>query len=839
MPSILPILQRRRERRLDQERLRNDRLARSTMGCGSLLAIGLAVAIFAVTLLYAALTASLPSLEALPALLAPGQGQLYQPTRIYDRTGEHRLVSLSPDDTPHAYLSLDTSQPNHLPENLVTLTLALNDPDFYTHPGFTLTGWENPLAHPTLAQKLAADFLLWQEPPTPMRALRERLLAAQLTRRYGRDQILEWYLNSANYGRYATGAEAAARLYFGKPASALSLLEAAVLATVNQSPAINPLDAQAASLERAANALQLLASRGIIHTSEAVAASQSELRIQPAPTGNGIAPAFTSLALAQAGQKFSRARLERGGMVIISTLDYEIYTQALCATQTQLARLENLPDPAGACSAAADLPILPPGENTSAASASVIVLDPQNGQILAAVGEMRQGQESARLTGHKPGSSLIPFIYLTGFSRGLSPASLMWDINPDLSGSGPVRARLALANDYRSPAETILNEMSMPAVTQVMRPFGLTLTDTTSFDSLLDGPNLVSPLTMAQAYGVFSTNGLLKGQPDESGLLRPGALLRIETVDGETLFTQAPAQSAPVVTPQLAYLLTHVLSDASARWPSLGQTNPLELGRPVAAKLGQTRENTDAWAIGYTPNRVVVAWLGGQPASSRGSAGLWSAVMKTAVKDQPAQGWEMPPGVATLQVCDPSGMLPTLACPKLVNEIFLNGYEPLQADTLYQTWAINRETGFLATVFTRPGLVEERVYMNIPPEARAWAANQPTWETPPTTYDTIQPPPALPGLAISEPAMFATLGGKIQVRGSAGGEGFTRYRLQYGQGLNPSHWVLIAESENPVEAGLLAEWDASGLNGLYALQLVVIRADGRIETTTVQVTITP
>jgi hypothetical protein len=222
--------------------------------------------------------------------------------------------------------------------------------------------------------------------------------------------------------------------------------------------------------------------------------------------------------------------------------------------------------------------------------------------------------------------------------------------------------------------------------------------------------------------------------------------------------------------------------------------------------------------------------------SPRAAAGLWAAVMKTASRDLPASSWKIPQGVTTLQVCDPSGLLPTEACPNVVSEVFLNGYEPLQADTLYKTYSVNRETGFLATVFTPAGLVEERTYMIVPELARDWAARA-GLPNPPSVYDTIQAPPFRADLHIASPAMFASVNGKVQVRGSAAGADFDFYRLQYGQGLNPSQWVLIAESQTPVADGLLGVWDANGLKGLYALQLVVIRSGQRVETYTVQVTL--
>lgn len=814
--STLPILQRRRERKNLADRSSQQRVMRAGLGCGLLFSTVLGLGIILSALGYASLTADLPSVEVLPILLDGPDGLLREPTRLYDRSGEQVIATLAPDDGPHPYLPLDPTQSDGLPDSLGRITVSLTDPHFYSHAGFDWRTWNQPDTHPTLAQKLVADFLLWDEPPNLRRALRERILAAQITARFGRAKILEWYLNSADYGRHAYGVESAAQLYFGKPATRLTLAEAALLASVSQSPAINPHDAPQAAIQRTGETLNLLPAWAAA-PGDVESARLHEFAFAPPRSESGLAPAFTSLALSQLE---NRQRIERGGMQVITTLDFESQSQAQCAIRTQLARLaedESAPD----CRLTVELPPLPPGEPLESA-ASVVVLNPRDGQVLALVGETRQGIESAILTGHRPGTSLLPFIYLTGFSRGLSPASLVWDVPqpdtvlPNLDGvyHGPVRARMALTGDYLAPAQSVLEQMGLAAVLQTMRPFGLPLNDTRDFAALLDGQNLVSPLAMARAYSVFAAEGVL--------VEKTSAVLAVYTIDGQTVWEWQPASISAVVSKQLSYLVNHVLADES-------------LGRPAALKPSRTLDGADSWAIGYTPNRVIALWMGGQSENPRAVSGLFTAILQAASRDEAPTRWERPPGVALIQVCDPSGLLPTPACPNLVVEVFLNGFEPIQADTLYKTVAVNRETGLLATVFTPPQLVEERVYMLVPPEAQAWATAA-GLDSPPTAYDSLQIPITREGLEITSPTMFAQLRGEVTIRGSATGEGFSYYRLQYGQGLNPETWVLIGENVNsPVSDGVLGQWNASGLSGLYALQLVLVYEDGRVETTAVQV----
>jgi membrane peptidoglycan carboxypeptidase len=215
--SSLPILRRRRERRLTDRQQSENRLARGFLVSGSIFTLLLAGLMIGGAFAYASLTANLPSLDLLPALLEPPNGSLLEPTRIYDRSGEHLLAVLAPVDAPRQYIPLNQNAPEHLPDDLLRATLAVADPDFYSHPGYSLGGLSDPESHPTLAQSLAASFLLWNEAPGLRRALRERILAAQMTTRFGHEKIVEWYLNTANYGHFAYGADAAAHLYFGKP----------------------------------------------------------------------------------------------------------------------------------------------------------------------------------------------------------------------------------------------------------------------------------------------------------------------------------------------------------------------------------------------------------------------------------------------------------------------------------------------------------------------------------------------------------------------------------------------------------------------------------------------
>jgi len=400
-----------------------------------------------------------------------------------------------------------------------------------------------------------------------------------------------------------------------------------------------------------------------------------------------------------------------------------------------------------------------------------------------------------------------------------------------------MRLRVAMANDYQAPAAQVLSQMGVENVNRIAGSFGV---------------SRVEPLSLVDAagvYGVFAQHGVYFGQDLNDGF-QPVTVLRVEGNDGSIWLDWGTPQAKPVVTPGLAYLVNHALSDESARWPSLGQPNVTEIDRPAAVKLGQTDDALDIWSIGYSPSRVVAVWMGAREATTlspplqggqrgitpRIPTALWSALMQIASRDLPPEGWPVPTDVSAINVCDPSGMLPTPDCPNLVSEVFLNGNEPIQPDNMFRKYAVNRETGYLATVFTLPQLIEERVYFVVPSDARSWAESA-GLEIPPATYDVIQSPQVNPDANITSPELFAEVSGEVRIAGTAAGEDFISYRVLVGEGLNPQKWIQVVEGNEPVNKGRLAEWNTNDLSGLYAVQLQVVRSDQRVDSAIIQVTV--
>jgi hypothetical protein len=218
-------------------------------------------------------------------------------------------------------------------------------------------------------------------------------------------------------------------------------------------------------------------------------------------------------------------------------------------------------------------------------------------------------------------------------------------------------------------------------------------------------------------------------------------------------------------------------------------------------------------------------------------SGMWHALMQYANRGLPVTDWTEPSGITHVEVCDPSGQLPTQACPETASEVFLTGSEPNAPDTLYRVFQINRETGRLATVFTPANLVEDKTFLVVPAQARTWAesANLPV---PPNDYDAIQPPEPSPDARISAPALFDFVHGEVIIHGTAAGEGLRFFQVQVGQGVNPQTWLQVGQdSTSPVTEAELARWDTQGLEGLYSIRLLVVRSNQSAETAAIQVTV--
>ena len=821
--------------------------------------LAILAALFIAGWTYAKIAVDLPSIQVLPVLLDPENGELLQPTRLTDRTGTVTLTTLANPGIERLYLSVNPDDPQHFSPQLVRAVVASLEPGFWESPGYSLKELRNPQPQ-TIAERVASELLLWDEPESSNRAMRMRLLAAQLVREFGRTQVLEWYLNSAYFGHLAYGAESAAQLYFSKSAQNLSLSEAALLTVLLDSPALNPIDAPGAVLDAHRIFLAKMAETGVITTADFSAAIRQELDLRKdIADPQSSVPAFTRQVVQQLDEVMGEHRLERGGLVVHTTLDANLQEQYTCAALAQLLVFEN-PSASGVANEVTDCDaslLLPTqiftGLDGHGLAAAGLVMDPATGQVLAYLSPIVYSGSTRPDFGYQPGTLVSPFIALAGFTGGFSPSSYKWDApatnalevslkNPDGKFHGPVSLRSAIVGDYLTPLAQLANQMDVSRVSKVTDAVGFSSLGSVPAKEIFTSAVTTNLLSIGAAYTTLANEGVRIGAFSANGDIEPNLTLRvISTTNRLVLDRPRPATSA-VLSEQLAYLINDILSDITPRRESYGFPNPFETGQVTAVKVGQTADQSQVWTVGYTPQRLVITWMGiDEPGSAllqpQVPAGLWNAMMKTASQNLENRGWEKPSGITQVEVCLPSGLLPSLDCPATRLEIFLSGNEPVTADTLYEKVQVNRETGQRATVFTAPELIEEKVVMNVPANLRQWAIEN-GFDVAPSGYDSIPYMTIDPYTQLTSPALFSAIGGKVSISGTASGADFGYYTIQVGQGINPSSWQQLGDAvTTPVENGLLAEWDTTGLDGLYAIRMLVVTSTNEVRQAVSQVTV--
>ena len=833
------------------------------------------------TCFYFGLVKDIPSVDKLPTLLNPPDGILLQPTRLYDRSHQHVIQTLeNPAATSKQYLSIaggGQQGSSQAVNYLINATIAELDPGFWQHGGYSLSKISDR-THPTLAQRLVSDLLLDAEPASLRRNLRERLLAAAVTAKFGREKVLEWYLNTAKFGTYVYGADAAARTYFAKPFTDISLAQSAMLVALAENPSLDPFTSYQTLKQQQDLILRRMLAYGLVSADDAQAAMHEIIHFQAPLQSHSLAPAFTQLVIARLNDLGILERLSRGGYDVITSLDYDLQIQSLCTSQAQVANTQAVKEPIGtvegvSCQADQLLPPLQAGNGISNTHllAEVVVIEPQSGQVLAMVGGEGTGLLPVPGLEHPAGSILSPFMYLAAFTHGFSPASLLWDVpvssqqNEAGEGQatldegfidtyhGPVSLRSAFINDYEAAGNQVLDQLGQDVVRLTEQQFGIqtpgSIQDATvNLETLYSQPALL--LEVTQAYAVLANDGIMAKNALSDSLNhseQPGwdstIILKVASLDGQVLLDESEPQSIPIVSPQIIYLTTDVLADEKTHQSTVIQPDMLGIGRPVALKTSLRSQKDAAWAIGYIPQLAVGVWMGitqGEAGdmSLEATAGLWKAIIQYASQELSIQDFSVPDGISKFKVCAPSGLLESSSCPSVVDEVFLSGNEPTQVDDLYQMFFIDRETGLLATIFTPRDKVEEEVFLMVPPQAVEWA-RQAGLTSPPDKYDSLDNlPPVSADAQFTRPQMFDHIRGKVILSGSATGEGFSYYRLQVGRGLYPQKWLQLGEdADSPVEDGVLGEWDTSGLEGVYIIELMVVKQDRRLDQAFMQVVV--
>jgi membrane peptidoglycan carboxypeptidase len=855
-------------------------------------------AVAAASAVYSYFTQGLPD----PAQIVKVQNA-FQTTKLYDRNGTLLYEIIDPTGGDRQWVKFSDISPY-----LRCATVANEDRRFYDNEGIDVRGTARALVNnlqggqtqgaSNIAQQLVKNVITpVEERAGPKRTftvkVREALLAMEVTRRYDKKLLLEWYLNTNFYGSLAYGIEAASRVYFGKSAKDLTLAEAAMLAPIPQFPKQNPFDNPVPAQDRQALTLDAMALASADSTPDckvtpkmAADAKRETLKlVTKQQRFNILAPHFSVYAKDRAielladqkgiGIDAATQLVNRGGLKIYTTLDLNVDTEVRRIANERIAALQ--------------------AQQKDVNNASVVVIKPGTGEILSMVGSLDyfndaiDGKFNVATGLRQPGSSFKPITYIELLRQGSTPASLFWDTrtafdvggiapytpeNYDRKYHGPVRMRQALSRSYNIPAVLALQKAGIGNVLRTAHKLGINDLDKGLQYyglALTLGGGEVKLLDMTYLYSVFANYGSMIGAPRPGFLKRPGfrdldpvSILRIQNAKGEILYDYKPAVNPNLLGPnskQLTYLLMNILSDSNARAAAFGYPSVLDLadGRKAAVKTGTTNDNKDNWTMGFTPDYVVGVWVGNTDnhpmnhtvTGLTGAAPIWHDVMEYLHQGKPNREFERPDGIVERGVCQIDGLLPNGTCPA-VSELFVDGAVPTQQSTIVQKFPINKETNRIAVAGTPPDKIEERIMYVFPPQAQDWY-NALTDEEkakipqPPTEYDTQYGGVVNSGdVAITQPANGGYVSplqnnGTVEIRGNAKGGNWTAYKVAVGAGLDvpPDKWQQIGpDHNNQVDNNVLENWNLAGFaSGIYSLKVSRIENDGKVTDSIIQVTV--
>lgn len=652
------------------------------------------------------------TIRSLPNPHELGQVQPSLSTKIYDREG--RLLYKIYKDENRTLVNV-----NELPKDIILATLAAEDKDFYNHHGISPGGMMRALRNNTINCRLTTDNCYFQGGSTITQQLikntlltsektlerksKEIILALWTEKIFTKDEILQMYLNEVPYGGTAYGIEEAAQQYFGKSARNLTLEEAALLAGLPTAPSTlspygnSPWNAK----KRQEQVLANMAEEGFITEQQKNEALEKPLTFQ----ANNIelqAPHFVMYVRKYLADTYSEEMLTQGGLEVYTTLDLKA-TQRLQRNITE--ELESL-------------------KHVNVTNGAGIITNPQTGEILAMVGSRDffdftgDGQVNVTLQPRQPGSAIKPITYALAFSKGLTPATTIEDqpvafttpgqepyipTNYDGKFHGRVSLRTALASSYNIPALKLLNSLGVENLVKLARSMGITTWDNSErFGLALTlGGGDVTLYDLAVVYGVFANNGTKVP-------LR--AILEVKDSSGKILETfnpndcqqhKATCPATQVLAPQVAFQISDILSDNSARAPAFGNNSVLHIkGAQVAVKTGTSNDFRDNWTIGYTNDILVAAWVGNNDntpmtnvaSGITGASPIWARTITELLKPEETYAFVQPDAVERIFICPETNTRYCNECPSKGRfEYFIKGTEPKSACTKESTGVVGDE----------------------------------------------------------------------------------------------------------------------------------------------------
>lgn len=576
--------------------------------------------------------------------------QIPQTTKIYDRNGILLTQIYSQQDRTMIPLG-------KIPQDLRDATIAIEDKNFYSHPGFDIIAMiraarENISGRSfqgasTITQQLIKSSLLTNEISIE-RKVKEVILAAWAERIYDKDEILEMYFNQIPYGSTAWGAQAASQLYFDKDVSGLNLAESAFLAGITAAPTTYSPFGNEPTLwrERQKEVLEKMVNYGYISQKEADDALATKLVFGkgPAPLK---APHFIAYVKDVLAQKYGLAMVERGGLIVRTSLDLSLQEKAEKIVREEVDKDAYL----------------------NLGNGAAVVTDPRNGDILAMVGSSdysnpKFGNVNIATSLQQPGSSIKVVTYAAALSSGFTAATILEDtpitykiagaqdyspVNYDGRFRGRVPLRYALANSLNIPAIKTLNTIGVSKMIGYGHNMGIdTWNSPQDYGlSLALGAGEVTMLDMAEVYGTLANLG---SRVDLNPIL--------EVKDYKNTIYEKKSEVSEKVLPEgVAFIISDILADNQARSSAFGSSSPLNIpGHRVSVKTGTTDDKRDNWTIGYNDERLVVVWVGNNdntPMSRSltsgitGAAPIWNKIMTGLVRDHTESGKSIPEDIVT------------------------------------------------------------------------------------------------------------------------------------------------------------------------------------------------
>ncbi|MEN9551800.1 MAG: hypothetical protein RI935_177 [Candidatus Parcubacteria bacterium] len=576
-------------------------------------------------------------------------------TKIYDKTGKVLLYNIH-DNVRRTIVPFEEISPY-----IRSATIAIEDAYFYQHFGFRPTSFARAMlaniitgefvqGGSTINQQVIKNALLTREKKIS-RKLKEVVLAIKLDRELPKDTILQIYLNESPYGGTIYGVEEASLQFFNKKANEVTLTEAAYLAALPQAPTYySPYGKHRDALEKRKNlVLDRMFELGYITKEEKEFAQNEVILFEKREGSSGKALHFVMYIKDYLEEKYGLDEVLNGGLKVITTLDYDLQKEFEVIVKE--AAFENK-------------------KKFNAENASLVAIDPRNGQILSMVGSRDffdkeiPGQYNIALAKRQPGSAFKPIVYAASFALGYTPETVLFDVKTEFSVlcdpysnpkngrdesvcyspenydnlfRGPVSLRDALAQSLNVPAVKLLYLVGMNNVISLSKKMGLsTITDPDRYGlSLVLGGGEVTLLELTNAYGVFANNGIYH---------TPEGILEVRNKNNEVLeiFTEKDTEVLPE---KVTSLISSVLSDNNARIPTFGSNSALSFyDRPVAVKTGTTNDYRDVWVVGYTPSVVIGMWAGNNNNTpiDKKTAGFvlaptWRKAMVTATNNTPIE----------------------------------------------------------------------------------------------------------------------------------------------------------------------------------------------------------